>query len=334
MTKEDQRREEVFHNEILTPDDISTLLDAKVFTNFKRIDKNGKHELTEFKRDNSGTIKDNLIIKGNNLLAIASLKKEFANKIKLIYIDPPYNTGNDGFRYNDSFNHSTWLTFMKNRLDIAKDLLKDDGVIFVQCDDNEQAYLKVLMDDIFGRENFISCISWERSATAGLGLGGKITNVTEYILLYQKRNMENNINREITRKISYQIEDFLNYKYLSKEGQKKPIKEFLSSSGDLVKIYKHSDFEINKVTADNFKSNFDKIFRTFLIQKENSFQHNLIDQMDSKSLYSVEYIPNRGKHKGESVRNFYYNKEIFSWLKDLAIYDKGTIIKSEKVNDF
>ena len=107
MTKEDQRREEVFHNEILTPDDISNLLDAKVFTNFKRIDKNGKHELTEFKRDNSGTIKDNLIIKGNNLLAIASLKKEFANKIKLIYIDPPYNTGNDGFRYNDSFNHST-----------------------------------------------------------------------------------------------------------------------------------------------------------------------------------------------------------------------------------
>jgi len=82
-----------------------------------------------------------------------SLKKQFTGKVKLIYIDPPYNTGNDGFKYNDNFNHSTWLTFMKNRLEVAKELLRDDGVIFVQCDDNEAAYLKVLMDEIFGREN-------------------------------------------------------------------------------------------------------------------------------------------------------------------------------------
>ena len=93
----------------------------------------------------------NLLIKGNNLLCLHSLKKKFANKVKLIYIDPPYNTGNDSFNYNDNFNHSTWLTFMKNRLEIARDFLRDDGVIFIQCDDNEQAYLKVLCDEIFNR---------------------------------------------------------------------------------------------------------------------------------------------------------------------------------------
>ncbi|MDD5786254.1 MAG: site-specific DNA-methyltransferase, partial [Campylobacter lanienae] len=75
-------------------------------------------------------------------------------------MDPPYNTGSDSFNYNDRFNHSTYLTFMKNRLEIARELLRDDGVIFVQCDDNEQAYLKVLMDEIFGRENFVNSIIW------------------------------------------------------------------------------------------------------------------------------------------------------------------------------
>ena len=108
----------------------------------------------------------NLLIKGNNLLALHSLKKKFANKVKLIYIDPPYNTGNDSFNYNDNFNHSTWLTFMKNRLEIAREFLRDDGVIFIQCDDNEQAYLKVLMDEIFGRDNFVATICWEKKGGA------------------------------------------------------------------------------------------------------------------------------------------------------------------------
>ncbi|MFA7565297.1 MAG: site-specific DNA-methyltransferase, partial [Candidatus Neomarinimicrobiota bacterium] len=140
MTKEDQKRDEIFWNETLAPDEITRLLDPKVFTNFKRIDKDGEHSLDEFKKDEKGDIKDNLIIKGNNLLALHSLKKRFAGKVKLIYIDPPYNTGNDEFKYNDSFNHSSWLVFMKNRLQTAKALLNDEGVIFVQCDDNEQAY--------------------------------------------------------------------------------------------------------------------------------------------------------------------------------------------------
>ena len=103
--------------------------------------------------DENGNLQQNLLIKGNNLLALYSLRERLAGKVKLIYIDPPYNTESDSFTYNDSFNHSSWLTFMKNRLEVARDLLKEEGVIFVQCDDNEQAYLKVLMDEIFGRMN-------------------------------------------------------------------------------------------------------------------------------------------------------------------------------------
>ena len=159
MTKEDQKRDEIFYNETLAPDDINRLLDAKVFTNFKRIDKKGEHKLDGFQRDEKGNIKDNLIIKGNNLLALASLKKEFAGKVKLIYIDPPYNTDNT-FAYNDSFDHSTWLVFMRNRLEMAKQLLTNDGSIYVNIDYNEVHYLKILMDEVFGRNNFQREIIW------------------------------------------------------------------------------------------------------------------------------------------------------------------------------
>ena len=148
QSREEDKREEIFFNEILAQDEITQLLEPKVLTNAKRIDKDTstgsvqtiEKPLDQFNRDAEqnrkrglpeDTITDNLIIKGNNLLALHSLKKEFAGKVKLIYIDPPYNTGNDSFKYNDSFNHSTWLTFMKNRLEVARCLLKDDGVIFV-----------------------------------------------------------------------------------------------------------------------------------------------------------------------------------------------------------
>jgi adenine-specific DNA-methyltransferase len=187
MTKEDQKRDEIFWNETLAPDEISRLLDPKVFTNAKRIDKNGEHKLDKFRTDAcpvgsrsdsfgengdpssrtqsvhyGASIKDNLIIKGNNLLALHSLKKRFAGKIKLIYIDPPYNTGNDSFGYNDRFNHSSWLTFMRNRLEVAYDLLSTDGSIWINIDDTEAHYLKVLCDEIFRRENFIANVIWQK----------------------------------------------------------------------------------------------------------------------------------------------------------------------------
>lgn len=146
--------------------------------------------LQEYLKDNP-----NLLIKGNNLLTLHSLKKLYANKVKLIYIDPPYNTGNDSFNYNDKFNHSTWLTFMKNRLEIAREFLRDDGAIFVQYDDNEQAYLKVLMDEIFGRENFVGCIVWQKKK-GGSQDSENFAKEHEYIVCYQKEKF-NIINTEI-----------------------------------------------------------------------------------------------------------------------------------------
>lgn len=167
MTKEDQKRDEIFWNETLAPDEISRLFDSKVFTNVKRIDKNGEHSLCHspksgnlFRTNEYGDIKDNLIIKGNNLLALHSLKKRFLGKVKLIYIDPPYNPDSPAntFAYNNNFNESTWLTFMKNRLEVAKDLLTKDGVMIVAIDENEQAPLSVLMREIF-KEHEIHCIT-------------------------------------------------------------------------------------------------------------------------------------------------------------------------------
>ena len=181
QTKEDSKRKEVFFNETLAPTEITRLLDDKVLTNFKQYDKDGEHEVTEL---NKG---DNLIIKGNNLIALHSLKKRFAGKVKLIYIDPPYNTGKDSFNYNDHFNHSSWLTFMKNRLEVAWELLSEDGTIWISIDDSESHYLKVLADGIFGRENFLNEIIWQR-AYAPVNLKKTFSRSHDAILVYAKNN--------------------------------------------------------------------------------------------------------------------------------------------------
>lgn len=156
QTKDDERRAEIFFNTTLAQDDVDRLLAPKVFTNAVRYDEHGSAPATDFRET------DNLIVKGNNLLALASLIEPFSGKVKAVYIDPPYNTGNDGFNYNDRFNHSTWLTFMTNRLNLAKDLLADDGSIWISIDDDEQAYLKVLADEIFKRDNFVATVIWEK----------------------------------------------------------------------------------------------------------------------------------------------------------------------------
>ena len=194
-TKLTQKRQEIFFNQTLAFDEIDRLFDAKAFSKFSRYTADGKQAVGEIKRRSDGTPAENLIIKGNNLIALHSLAKQFKGKVKLIYIDPPYNTGNDGFKYNDKFNHSTWLTFMKNRLEIAKTLLADDGVIFVQCDDNEQAYLKILMDEVFGRENFVTTIHCQMSTTQGMKVkaaqDGNIVKNAEYIIVFSKNGHKN-----------------------------------------------------------------------------------------------------------------------------------------------
>jgi len=178
QTKEDAKRNEVFWNEILAPDEINRLTEPKVLTNFKRFDADGEHKVGSISKA------DNLIIKGNNLLALHSLKKTYAGQVKMIYIDPPYNTGSDGFQYNDSFNHSAWLTFMRNRLIIAKQLMREDGVIFITCDDNEQAYLKILLDELFRRENFVANFIWKHRKSSQNDIDVSLSH--NYNLAYAK----------------------------------------------------------------------------------------------------------------------------------------------------
>ena len=198
QTKDDVKRQEIFFNETLAPAEINRLLDEKVFSNFKRYDKDGEHEVEELKDI------DNLIIKGNNLLALHSLKKRFAGKVKLIYIDVPYNTGSDSFGYNDRFNHSTWLTFMKNRLEIAKAMLSNDGVIFIHLDNNEVKYLGILLDEIFGRENFVELVTVVNNPR-GRDYGG-IANMHEFIYVYKKPFAELNLVDDPNKQFKYSDE--------------------------------------------------------------------------------------------------------------------------------
>ncbi|MDO4457471.1 MAG: site-specific DNA-methyltransferase [Ligilactobacillus murinus] len=189
MTKEDKEEgyDDAFLNETIEKDEIDTLFDKKVLVNVKRYGDN----LSEQSRADNMIVpfdkeKDNLIIKGNNLLALHTLKDMYAGQVKLIYIDPPYNTGKD-FAYNDKFNHSAWLTFIKNRLEVAWELLADDGTIWISIDDNESHYLKVLADSIFGRENFLNEIIWQR-AYAPVNLKKTFSRSHDAILVYAKNN--------------------------------------------------------------------------------------------------------------------------------------------------
>lgn len=145
QTKDEERRNEIFWNETLAPDSVDRLLSPKVLTNFKKISANGENSVSEISKN------DNLIIKGNNLLSLASLLKIYREKIRVIYIDPPYNTGGGGdtFSYNNNFKRSTWLTFMKNRLEIAKKLLTKNGVLITAIDDHEYASLRLLLEELF-----------------------------------------------------------------------------------------------------------------------------------------------------------------------------------------
>lgn len=181
QTKEDQKRSEVFYNKTLAPDEIDRLLYPKVLTNAKRYMADGVVIAGNI------TDEDNLVIKGNNLLSISSLLKKYEGAVKCIYIDVPYNTGNDSFGYNDKFNHSAWLTFMKNRLEIAYRLLHKSGTIAISVDNYEIAYLLVLLDEVFGKENRKNIITIKRGSVTGAKvINPGVVNVVEYVVLYSK----------------------------------------------------------------------------------------------------------------------------------------------------
>ncbi len=201
QTKEEEKRKEIFFNETLAQDEINRMFDPKVLTNWKRHTIDGEQEVTGIQRDENGTIRENFIIKGNNLIALHTLKQQFRGQIKLIYIDPPYNTGSDSFGYNDNFNHSSWLTFMRNRLEVARDLLKDDGVILIHIDDQEMHYLKLVADDIFGRDNFIATVP-RKTRSGKSDVPYKLSQDFDWMLMYTKgaSKKDNLFQRDVSRK--------------------------------------------------------------------------------------------------------------------------------------
>lgn len=181
MTKEDQKDiDEPFLHETIAKAEIDQLLEPKIFVNATKYD---QENLAGASTDSFND--DNLIIKGNNLITLHSIVKKYKSKVKTIFMDPPYNTGNDGFNYNDHFSHSAWLTFMKNRLSIARDLLNDNGSIWITLDSMEIHYFKILCDAVFGRDNFVSEVIWINNKQSK-GYADKISMHHNTILIYRK----------------------------------------------------------------------------------------------------------------------------------------------------
>lgn len=274
--KEDAKRDEIFWNETLAPDEIDRLLSPKVLTNWKKYDKDGEHKVFDF------SVTDNLVIKGNNLLGLSSILKKYRGKVKLIYIDPPYNTGSDSFKYNDNFNHSTWLTFMRNRLQLAKDILSNDGFIFVQCDDNEQAYLQVLMDDVFGYDNHRSNIYVETVyADKTLKQDRVFHDQIEHILVYSKSTAS---------KIKQTLDEYSYDKFCWSIRENKSPKEVIELGGKRVEIFTNDSFEIIK--TEPCENGLKEIWASGTILDMNSsgrfFRDNLMGRYD-KDGYNILY---------------------------------------------
>lgn len=278
QTKEDQKRNEIFYNKILASDEISNMLAPKCFVNAKKYDKANIDGQSIDKFESS----DNLIIKGNNLIALSSLLNKYEGQVKCIYIDPPYNTGKvNSFGYNDSFNHSSWLTFMRNRLMLAKKLLAPDGTLLVQTDDKEQAYLKVLCDEIFGTEQFESSFFVQvRFTNKTLAEDSALHKVVETIHVYSKNHNLFSINKI---KQEYSIEKFC-WK-ITETGEYETIKV----GGKTVDIFKDGTYTIEQVAPD------------YGCLKETWATGSLIRQGGTAAEFLAKYLINRKKEDGLKV---------------------------------
>lgn len=295
MTKDDVSREdaeESFLNEIVAREEIDVLLDEKIFKNAKKYDKNGSSPISEIKDT------DNLIIKGNNLLALHSLKKRFAGKVKLIYIDPPYyftkKKKEDTFPYNSNFKLSTWLTFMKNRLEIAKDLLSDDGAIFVQISDDGVGELHVLLKEIFKKENFINKITLKtKSPSVFASVNPGVFETAEYILSFAKDKTKWKYNTQYVRSdydpnykfyILNKNEDHSNWKienigdYIAKKQGFKNKREAKQNLGGVI---------FDNLVADFALKNAESIYRETSINDNAS---SVLVDLRNKSKYDTETI--------------------------------------------
>lgn len=285
-----------------------------------------------------------VLINGDNLHVLPMLVERIPKSVKMIYLDPPYNLGNRDFFYEDAFEEDHWLRFMSQSLDYARKLLADNGSICVSIDDEQLAQLRIMMDKIFGRANFVACIAYERSGSAGLGQAGTILNTKEYILFYC-------LNKDSLNTIGYErpieLETMRRYKrILVSEGKRTLIDELpMRSSDAMARLYLHEDPKIESISLKNYATRsreilrqyvgaFEKVFRTQNVQKENEFQNIIIRKLDKQLLYSLDYIPTRGRYKGAEKTLYYYNAELCAWLKDSARLDGDQLLKWNKLTDF
>ena len=335
QTEEEEKCKEIFFNEILAQDEIDRLFDPKVLTGWKRYTVDNEQKVTEITRDSNDVIRENLLIKGNNLLALHTLKTQFHEKVKLIYIDPPYNTGNDAFNYNDGFNHATWLTFEKNRLEAAKYFLSNSGSIWISIDEREFAYLKVLCDEIFGRENHVSTVTVKVKDPAGVGQQAPIFDICEYLLVYAKDVKQFKEDLPEFNDTSPFTKKAKGYKNLIvKDGEPKFVSEIERQQVGLVKIYECEDYEIsnaNELSFDQYVESRDSIAADY--NPSGGMILAIRDQIPARGLSFIEYTPTRGKMAGKLSRVYFLNRRILSFLSDILIETEDGVYRKSKLTN-
>ena len=284
---------------------------------------------------------ENMLIHGDNLLALKALESDYAGQVKCIYIDPPFNTGQAFEHYDDKLEHSIWLNLMYKRFQCLYNLLENNGMFWIHLDDIEVHYCKVLLDEIFSRHNFVAHITYERSAVAGLGQGGYLVNTTEHILLYRKGALPDKVNLSY-EELGFNIIKRYN-RYVADFGTRKLVRTFTArSNGEIVNVYEHSGVVIETISLREpkkreseirtaFAEHIETLFRGNRVQKENEFQNDIISELDKDKFYSVDYIPSRGKNKDVLTTLYYNNCELLSWLKDTTTLTDGMLTKSQKM---
>ena len=295
----------------------------------------------------------NMLIHGDNLIALKALEQDYAGKIKCVYIDPPYNTGNAFEYYDDGLEHSIWLNLMRSRIELLRNLLSDDGSLWIQIDDEEQAYLKVMCDEIFGRSNFVNMIAVNMKNVAGASGGGedkRLKKNCEYILIYAKDYMRLTPFKgaydyeEISELVERYKNEGISWKYTSvflNEGEKKYIASTIDGDGNEIKIFEHKDYvfkSISSVAKENgitekevYYKFATKIVRTTMPQS--SIRPRVMKKLEEigyeNDLISIEYVPKTGKNKGVVYTQFYkgdkYN--LFAWLSDVMEEKDGLLYK-------
>ena len=299
----------------------------------------------------------NMLIHGDNLLALKALEQEYTGKVKCIYIDPPYNTGSrinsDGetIGYEDGLEHSIWLNLIYSRMKLLNKLLSDDGLIFIQIDDNEQAYLKVLCDEVFGRENYLNTITVKTKAVAGASGGGedkRLKKNCEYLLIYVKNyeHVKYQIPIEKVKLIDY-IQDhkdnnvgFYYTRVITNYGKKQLLGTVELGNGEEMKVFKHIDFEfssISKITKEQnlneeeaYSKYFDSVF--MVTNAQTSILGRVNDFVKQKNqLISYEYVPTTGRKKGQVETKYVWNETLVVWLRDSALLENGIPYKTQKM---